>query len=419
MSPEQIRQVFLQEPPTKDNRKKEVDRNNNSESNHNPVIPFHFESFPPATETLQGWWNGTGPETREQSETRAARFYLWLGEYLDQQLATTIAESSAEHSSSSSSSPNTTTIVLVGHGDFMSLVLKRIIAGPGYFVEHTGIPHRSALVHANTGMTELEYFGKSRYLVLSTNQTPHLSNTHHAHLISGGTLQDGWSYLIPNDTILQNTQILIAEYHELEHHIREQTQALQSLYWKRSSSSSSSSSNLLLLDETSSTSIMTTTTTTSTTTTAAAPATADGLSVETDLNSSDDHPENEKEETSNAEDDDPEQAKKKQQPRHPHLIVRRGNEVVGVAVFDGRILSDVAIRPSAGLAATRALVEAAKRQVVATHNNNTNDHHPPMQRSQSLLVLPRTRQDVQFFEALGFVPTEQSSSTNPHLELKH
>ena len=48
----------------------------------------------------------------------------------------------------------------VGHGDFMSLVLKRIVAGFGHSVEKEKVPHRSAFVHNNTGITELEYFGK-------------------------------------------------------------------------------------------------------------------------------------------------------------------------------------------------------------------------------------------------------------------
>lgn len=48
----------------------------------------------------------------------------------------------------------------VGHGDFMSLVLKRIVAGFGHSVEKEKVPHRSAFVHNNTGITELEYFGE-------------------------------------------------------------------------------------------------------------------------------------------------------------------------------------------------------------------------------------------------------------------
>ena len=42
----------------------------------------------------------------------------------------------------------------------MSLVLKRIVAGFGHSVEKEKVPHRSAFVHNNTGITELEYFGE-------------------------------------------------------------------------------------------------------------------------------------------------------------------------------------------------------------------------------------------------------------------
>jgi hypothetical protein len=33
------------------------------------------------------------------------------------------------------------------------LVLKRIVAGFGHAVEEEGVPHRSAFVHYNTGIT--------------------------------------------------------------------------------------------------------------------------------------------------------------------------------------------------------------------------------------------------------------------------
>ena len=115
-------------------------------------------------------WNAhaTGAETRAQAETRAAKFYLWLCHYLDDQLADTAAddifdagvriageEDEVEFDAFSPRLRRRRTYLLVGHGDFMSLVLKRILAGYGYAVEHEGIPHRSAMVHHNTGMTDL------------------------------------------------------------------------------------------------------------------------------------------------------------------------------------------------------------------------------------------------------------------------
>ena len=44
-----------------------------------------FVAFPKGSE--HGWYaNGTGPETRPESEERAAKFYVWLMEWLDAQL---------------------------------------------------------------------------------------------------------------------------------------------------------------------------------------------------------------------------------------------------------------------------------------------------------------------------------------------
>ena len=44
-----------------------------------------FVAFPKGNE--HGWYaNGTGPETRPESEERAAKFYVWLMEWLDAQL---------------------------------------------------------------------------------------------------------------------------------------------------------------------------------------------------------------------------------------------------------------------------------------------------------------------------------------------
>jgi hypothetical protein len=45
---------------------------------------LEFAGFP---QEDRGWYvDGVGAETRAQSEARAAKFYLWLCEYLDQQL---------------------------------------------------------------------------------------------------------------------------------------------------------------------------------------------------------------------------------------------------------------------------------------------------------------------------------------------
>ena len=118
--------------------------------------------------------------------------------------------------------------MLVGHGDFMSLVLKRIVAGFGHCVENDGVPHRSAFVHFNTGMTELEYFGKGRFLLMQSNSVPHLKNN--LSLMSGGSLKDGWAYLIPSDRNVLYTEVASKFADEHEKHVIEQVNALKNLY---------------------------------------------------------------------------------------------------------------------------------------------------------------------------------------------
>jgi broad specificity phosphatase PhoE len=147
---------------------------NNGSSDKNSTV--QFEGFP---DPERGWYcEGKGAETRAQSEIRAAKFYLWLCEYLDQELKDSIIsdsdtvndvfdagvavpgeEGENENDKHASRQRRRRTALLVGHADFMSLVLKRIVTGFGHSVENEGIPHRSAFAHFNTGMTELEYFG--------------------------------------------------------------------------------------------------------------------------------------------------------------------------------------------------------------------------------------------------------------------
>jgi hypothetical protein len=149
--------------------------NSTDEKNSN----LQFVGFP---DPNKGWYcKGKGAETRAQSEIRAAKFYLWLCEYLDQELKDSIVdeetkqppsydvfdagvavpgeEGENEHDKHALRQRRRRTALLLGHGDFMSLVLKRIVTGFGHSVENEGIPHRSAFAHFNTGITELEYFG--------------------------------------------------------------------------------------------------------------------------------------------------------------------------------------------------------------------------------------------------------------------
>lgn len=132
------------------------------------MCPIEFVGFPDDAPD-RGWYcHATGAETRAQSEERAAKFYLWLCHTLDGELseAETVPdifdagvriegeEEENDFDFFQSRLRRRRTYVLVGHGDFMSLVLKRIMSGFGHSIEHDGIPHRSAFVHHNTGMTE-------------------------------------------------------------------------------------------------------------------------------------------------------------------------------------------------------------------------------------------------------------------------
>lgn len=113
---------------------------------------IEFVGFP---DPNRGWYVlGTGPETRALSEARASKFYLWFNEYLDGQLAVKDhdlfdagvsiegEEDEDENDKHSKRIRRRRTALLIGHGDFMSLVMKRLIAGYGHSVEHEGIPHR-------------------------------------------------------------------------------------------------------------------------------------------------------------------------------------------------------------------------------------------------------------------------------------
>mmetsp|Transcript_2463 Transcript_2463/g.3892 ORF Transcript_2463/g.3892 Transcript_2463/m.3892 type:complete len:496 (+) Transcript_2463:61-1548(+) len=202
---------------------------------------LEFEGFPDAD---RGWYvNGKGAENREQSEVRASKFYLWLCEHLDQQLESndddvfdagvSVPEEKDEneHDKFGRRFRRRRMALLVGHADFMSLILKRIIAGFGHFVENKNISHRSAFVHANTGFTELEYFGKGRFLLMSSNQTPHFPPQEYALLRGGDSLKDGWSYVMPSDDHLLDSEVSTAYADEqMDEHIKEQTEALKALY---------------------------------------------------------------------------------------------------------------------------------------------------------------------------------------------
>jgi phosphohistidine phosphatase SixA len=322
----------------------------------------------------RGWYvTGTTSETREEAETRASKFYLWLMELLDQELLEAMSspdvfdagvavpgeEAENEHDSFAPRQRRRRTTLLVGHGDFMSLVLKRIVAGFCHAVEQPGLPHRSAFVHYNTGITDLEYFGNGRWLLMSHNATPHFAADEDG-LRSGGSLKDGWSYLVPNTEFCLNAEVSVAFCDdELEDHVKEQAQALRALYL-----SSRESDRLQPLES--------------------------DLSVASSGN-----------ESSSPSDADGDTGRVK------HFIVKRGMQVVGVATYSDStgLVTDVAVRPSAGKEVSEALFDAVK------------SYSRKLGRSGSLHVFPRSQHSKALFEELGFA--EVSESGDDRLELEN
>jgi hypothetical protein len=331
-----------------------------------------------------GWYaHGAGPETRADSELRAAKYCLWLSEYIDQQLnhdlhhpdlfdAGVVLEGEDqedEHDKHAIRIRRRRTTLAIGHGDFMSSVLKRLVTGFGQVVEMEGIPHRSAFAHFNTGMTELECFGGGRFLVMGTNHTPHIPPHRYGELRSGGTLRDGWSYLVP--PVLDVQVEVIFSDDDLDNHVREQTTALRALY--------TSSADALLQG---------------------------GPAITTEQQGN--------QMTESVDGDDALEVDEDEQPKNnqTHFIVRRGLQVVGVATYseDTGQLTDVAIRPSAattfraggggdhpgdddcneGLNCAETLLRAVKT------------HARKMGRSESLIVHPRSEESFALFIKMGF-----------------
>ncbi len=66
---------------------------------------------------------------------------------------------------------------------------------------------------------------------MHTNDTPHLNNSEYSHLKTGGSLKDGWSFVMPSDDVLLHEEgVSCAFEDELDGHVREQTEALRNLY---------------------------------------------------------------------------------------------------------------------------------------------------------------------------------------------
>jgi len=107
------------------------------------VSTMNFVGF--SDDENEGWYaHANGPELRQESERRAAAFFLWLCEYLDSELLSDSHDvfdagvnhptevDELEHDKLSPRKRKRTVVILIGHGDFMNLVLKRIISGFGH-----------------------------------------------------------------------------------------------------------------------------------------------------------------------------------------------------------------------------------------------------------------------------------------------
>lgn len=206
-------------------------------------------------------------------------------------------------------------------------------------------------------MTELEYFGAGRFLLMSSNETPHIAPDEYATLRTGGSLKDGWSYLMPNDEVVLNAEVSVSFSDEVvEDHVREQKEALKSLYLSSHSAAQLASyaankdSNLIVEEETHQS------------------ATSQGNEV--------------------------------------HFIVQRGLQVVGCATLDSQSgqIYDVAIKPS------------AQKDVVETLMAKIKDHTRKVGRSGSLLIKPRSAASLELFQHMGFAPSPDEDTVQLELD---
>jgi len=315
-----------------------------------------------------GWnENGTGHESLIDAEARAAKYCLWLSDYLDGLMYNYNSSNCNEDATNddlfdvgfllpgedledendkfSKRMRRRRTVLSIGHGNFMSVVLKRLVGSyvgcgqGGRLVEQSGLPHRTAFAHYNTGITELEYFGHSRFIVMAANITPHISPERYRELRSGGTLRDGWAFIVPpvfDITVEMNVVnykgAIDNDLGWLHDHIQEQTKALEALYL------SSSSSSL----------------------------------TEEKMHASD---------MQNIKDG-----------KLLRFVVKRGFQVLAVATYseDNGVLTDVAIRPS-GLV-DDALLDAIKKHALSLNKPKI-----------ILAVHPRTVEDKKLFQRMGFI----------------
>jgi ribosomal protein S18 acetylase RimI-like enzyme len=178
---------------------------------------------------------------------------------------------------------------------------------------------------------------------MGTNQTPHFPAEEYSNLRSGGSLKDGWSYLMPTDAhIVLNQEVAVAFSDEqIDDHVKEQTEALRALYLPGGGNTSG------------------------------AVLAGSGLSVE-EL----------------GEDDDSQNS-----GATISFFVKRGLQVVGYAKYNentGKI-TEAIVRPS-----------ARNSKVGETLLRAIRSHSQKLGRSGSLYMTPTTAEDKKFFKGLGF-----------------
>jgi N-acetylglutamate synthase-like GNAT family acetyltransferase len=196
-----------------------------------------------------------------------------------------------------------------------------------------------------------------RFLVMATNTTPHISPHRYRELRSGGTLRDGWSFLVP--PVLEAEVEVAFSDDELQDHIREQSSALKALYLSSTGSSAAFSS----------------------------------LSMTSGVRVFDSSLFNVEEEA---------------EPKSKtHFIVKRGLQVVGVATYSEETgqLTDVAIRPTA-----QGSNDTSEESVAETLVNAVKKHARKLGRSGSLIVHPRSHESMILFEQIGFAVLEENNN---------
>lgn len=161
---------------------------------------------------------------------------------------------------------------------------------------------------------------------------------------------------MPNDEVVLNAEVSVSFSDEVvEDHVREQKEALKSLYLSSHSavqlaSSAAKDSNLIVEEETHQS------------------ATSQGNEV--------------------------------------HFIVQRGLQVVGCATLDSQSgqIYDVAIKPS------------TQKDVVETLMAKIKDHTRKVGRSGSLLIKPRSAASLELFQHMGFAPSPDEDTVQLDLE---